>query len=823
MKDKNSLDSTSGITQTNGGETNPNNPLHLRAYGNGDPFLVNAGDESNLPQIIVVTSYPPRECGIATYTQDLIRSLNEKFNSTWALKICALESGSADLIYPDEVQYVIDTSSAQSFEKAVISINQNPQVKMVLVQHEFGFFKENETAFLDFLIKLKIPAVITFHTVLPNPDTTLKEKVVKVCNACAAVVVMTKHSAFLLTSQYSISEKKTSVIPHGTHLVSLVNKEFLKHSYGLNGRKVLSTFGLLSSGKSIETTLDALPAVIEQCPEVVFLVIGITHPEVIKSEGEQYRIMLEEKVEYLNLQKHVVFINNYLTTSALLEYLQLTDIYLFTSRDPNQAVSGTFVYAMSCACPIISTPIPHAKEVLSADTGVIVDFCNPVQLAKNAIWLLKNDVLRETMSMNALQKMASSAWENSAIAYAKLFASVDKNLITLKFNLPQKSLKHLEYITDRFGIIQFSKISQPDLAYGYTLDDNARALVAMCMHYKVSGQKRDLNPIWKYLKFIHFCQQSDGSFLNYVDRNYMFTDQNKKVNLDDSNGRTVWAIGYLLSLKSIMPPDITNKAMVVLEAALESLGHICSTRAMAFAIKGLYSSLSVGNSQKKLEILTVFANRLVQMYRHETDGNWRWFEGYLTYANSILPEAMMYAWLLTHNPVYKEIAVDSMNFLLSQTFSEKGIEVISNKTWMMKQPFHVTNPSSLIPEIDQKGGQQPIDVAYTIMTLEVFFEEFRDDLYRRKLVAAFNWFLGANHLNQIIYNPTTGGCYDGLEEFQVNINQGAESMVSYLMARITVGNIERNTQPKISRNSNFCTMPIRSKSFVPAFTPFNIS
>jgi hypothetical protein len=517
-----------------------------------------------------------------------------------------------------------------------------------------------------------------------------------------------------------------------------------------------------------------LPAVIKEKPEVMFLVIGKTHPEVVRREGEKYREMLEQKVIEYALQDNVRFINSYLPLSDLLEYLQLTDIYLFTTNDPNQAVSGTFAYAMSCACPIISTPIPHAKEVLTEDTGIIFDFRNSKQLAAGVLKLLNDEPLRRRLSTNALQKIVSTAWENSAVAHAMLFGKLSGEKIVLRYNVPEIKLDHLLKMTDNFGLIQFSKINQPDIDSGYTLDDNARALVAISMHFKLTHDKKDIDLIRKYIRFIGYCQQTGGEFLNYVDKDRNFTGLNREVNLDDSNGRAIWALGYLVSLSFLLPTEIIKKAETIIEKAKPCLFTIYSTRAMAFAIKGLCYYQSTNKSFNNLFLIETFADRLVQMYRHESNAEWDWFEGYLTYANSVMPEALLDAWKLTGNSVYKDIAVSSFSFLLSQTFNENGIEVISNKNWMQKG------------KKAESYGEQPIDVSYTIMTLSKFYDEIKDKEYRNKMDIAFNWFLGNNRLKQIVYNPCTGGCYDGLEETHASLNQGAESAVSYIMARLTI-------------------------------------
>ena len=728
----------------------------------------------NLAEILVITSYPPRECGIATYSQDLIKALNNKFSKSLSVRVCALKTGNQDYDYPDEVKYILNTSEVTSYLNLAQTINDDEQIQLVLVQHEFGLYKEQETAFLQLLYETSKPIVLVFHTVLPKPDQRLKAEVKNIIAACKSVIVMTNTSANILMTDYGVHKQKISVIPHGTHLVQHLNEQILKEKYKLSGRKVLTTFGLLSRGKSLETTIEALPAIVKQCPEVLFLIIGKTHPEVVKNDGEVYRNGLIQRVKELNLQNHVQFVNKYLALPELLEYLQLTDIYLFTSNDPNQAVSGTFVYAMSCGCPIISTPIPHALELLSKDTGIIFDFNDSKQLAADVIMLLKNEPLRKSIIVNTLQKIISTAWENSAVAHAMLFQKIASDKIKIQYNLPEINFSHLKEMTTDIGLIQFSKVNIPDITTGYTLDDNARALVATCMSFKMESSKDKIDQIRRYLSFIKFCQQPGGDFLNYVDQDKNFTDQNKKVNLDDSNGRALWALGYLLLLKGTLPADIISEAETMMEITFLHVEKIDSPRAMAFAIKGFYYRQKVIKSQKNIDIIKLFANQLVALYKNEATEKWEWFESWLTYANSVLPEAMLYTWLITKEPIYKDIAKTSFNFLLEHTFNENGIEVISNKTWLQKgkEAGHF--------------GEQPIDVAYTIMTLAKFYDVLKDEDYRDKMNIAFNWFLGSNRLHQIIYNPCTGGCYDGLEETHVNLNQGAESTVSYLMARLTI-------------------------------------
>lgn len=747
-----------------------------------------------LPEILVITTYPPRECGIATYSQDLIFALNNKFSKSFNISIAALELENEHHIYSEAIYAVLETDNPKSYKALAQKINHNRAIEMVLVQHEFGLFNGNEDDFLSFLKSIHKPIILVFHTVLPHPSEKLKSQVQAINAAVETFVVMTHSSSKILQNDYDVSQDKITVIPHGTHLVEHSNKEMLKEKYHLSGKKIISTFGLLSSGKSIETSIEALQTIVKKQPEVLFLIIGKTHPTVFKNEGEAYRNSLEAKIVALNLQNNVKFINKYLPLDELLEYLQLTDIYLFTSKDRNQAVSGTFAYAISCGCPIISTPIPHAVEVLKNDVGIIIDFENPKQLAKEVIHLLKDEQLRKNITANGIHKLAPTAWENSAIAHAFLIEEKAANPIDLHYGIPEINLNHFKNLTTPFGMIQFSIINQPDLNSGYTIDDNARALVAICQHFELTKDKTDLAYIHRYFDFIRYCYQADGTFLNYVDSDKKFTKQNSE-NLDDANGRTIWALGYLISLGEILPTKLYDEAILAMELGLKNVHKITSTRSMAFIIKGIYYSNLKQKSMQNVLLLRHLANKLVQMFKHEAKEDWQWFESYLTYANSILPEAMLCAYLSTGENSYKTIAKKSFDFLLSKIYRNNSIRVVSNQGWL--------SIGELL-NLEKVGGEQPIDVAYTILALSKFYNTFEDEKYWRKMEIGFNWFLGHNHLHQIIYNPCTGGCYDGLEDQYINLNQGAESTVSYLMARLT---IEKHLQEKQSKKKNEMMLP----------------
>ncbi len=732
-------------------------------------------------EILSLTSYPPRECGIATYSQDLLQAINRKFSSL-SMRVCALEEGNQPRRYPPEVKYTLKSGQLDEYTGLARVINEDHAIEMVLIQHEFGLFGgEYGEYLLQLLYSLRKPVSLVFHTVLPEPEGKRKAIVRALGKGCDTIVVMTSYASNLLQNVYDIPGSKISVIPHGTHVVPWKDKKQAKIRYQLEGKLVLSTFGLLSSNKSIETALEALPELVRHFPNVVYLVLGRTHPVVVAHEGEAYRSFLKEKAHILGIEKHVRFVNKYLTLSELLDYLHLTDIYFFTSKDPHQAVSGTFAYAMGTGCPVISTPIPHALEMLQGDAGFIIDFRQAGQLADAALRLLKDEELRKHMGNNALHQTRASSWENTAISYARLLRGQDGKSKgeKLVYRIPRVSLKHLYRLSTPMGMIQFANISTPDPGSGYTLDDNARALIALCMQQELNKNKEHLPLLSCYLDFIAYCQQANGRFLNYVDKDHVFHIQNRYINLEDSNGRALWALGVLLAHQDFLPASLVKKAKNVFDASLWWIAETESPRAIAFIIKGLYHYYLISGREAIKSLIRMLADKLVHKYNDMADTSWEWFEEYLTYANSSLPEALLYAFLTTKEPAYKMIARSTFEFLIGQLFTEGGIKVISNRGWYHKN------------HVPEKYGEQPIDVSCTIQALALFHKVFKDVRYLEKMETAFSWFLGNNHLRQIIYNPASGGCYDGLEERQVNLNQGAESTVCYLMARLTLEKTRR--------------------------------
>ena len=725
----------------------------------------------NISKIVFLSTYPPTQCGIATFTQDTINAIHKVYGNSINCEICEVTFTGA----PSPAStYHLPSKDKDAYKIIAAAINKDPDVTLVHIQHEFGLFGgQYGNYLLNFLNEIKKPLAFTFHSVIPNPDPIMKALVQLMCSYSKAIFVMTNKSKKILLEEYDIDKDSIAFVPHGTHLVDYENSVKAKQKLKLENRLILSTFGLLSEGKSIETGLKALPKIIKEFPNVLYLILGKTHPNTVINNVDVYRDSLKAIVEDLKLQNNVRFVNEFLETNQLLDYLKATDVYLFTSKDPNQAVSGTFSYAMSCSCPIVASKIPHTLESLTPDIGILADIQDVDQFANATLKLLSNPKLRTSMALNAYAKTTKTSWENTAIKHLRAYTKIAWDLNAVKITYPQIKMDHQKAMTTHIGMIQFSKVSEPDLDSGYTLDDNARALISICKHYQLTNDQLDIEYMKTYVNFMIRCQQPDGNFINYVDQYNVVEARNNDENLEDSNGRAVWALGYLLTLNNHkLPYSLIYKATISINKAIAAVKKMGSPRAISFSIKGLcylYGYMPTLPLKNSIELLS---DKIEILYAAESTPSWRWFEDKLTYANSVLPEALLAAFLVTGNATSKKIALESMDFLISKMFIGDTFKIISNKGWLYKGA------------IAHDYGEQPIEACYMMNALDLFYKSFGDSIYKKHLLHAFNWYLGNNHLNHIMYNPITGGCYDGLEKDNVNLNQGAESTVCYLSARI---------------------------------------
>ncbi|MEK7121675.1 MAG: glycosyltransferase family 4 protein, partial [Patescibacteria group bacterium] len=548
-----------------------------------------SANQQNKSWIVCLTTFPPRQCGIATFTADLTSAIDQMFGPSVKSKIVAMNLTEVSrLPYPDKVIWEICQSCPGDYVNAANKLNQLKEVKLVNIQHEFGIFGgEYGSHLLLFLAKLQKPVVTTFHTVLPAPDERMRTIVAAITKYSKGIIVMTHSSKEILKRDYGLDPDRIAVIPHGIHHVPYVTSERAKSSLGISGKMVLSTFGFLGPGKGVEYVIDALPSVVEKFPNVRFLIAGVTHPVVLEQEGENYRNFLIKKVYELGLANYVSFYNTYLNINDLLRFLEATDVYLSTSLNPTQAVSGTLTYALGSGRPVISTAFAQAKQDITSDVGILIDFKKPQAFTDAIIKLISNNELCLQMGKNAYFRTRHMTWENVALSYLKYFSQFAPELTLGQRKLPPIKLEHLAKLTDNFGIIQFAKLTEPDLSSGYTLDDNARALIVVALHYKKFGTHSALKLASIYLNFLYQVAKPDGYFDNYVDLNRAVDKQrNIQENSEDPSARTLYALALVSTTKQI-PKLIRHQAHSLFEQSFQKKIVFSSPRAIAFYIKAL--------------------------------------------------------------------------------------------------------------------------------------------------------------------------------------------------------------------------------------------
>ena len=741
------------------------------------------------PAILYVSSFPPRECGIATFTKDLTTAMDKEFNPAVKSKILALNvNGTSIYNYPRKVVRQINESDIENYINQANEINRSPDVKLVNIQHEYGLYGgEWGDYILFFLELLKKPVIVTMHTVLPNPTEKLKKVTRAITERALGVITMTKSSAQILEDIYGVKKNKIKVIPHGVHHIPFPSKKRAKKKLNLQGRIVLSSFGMINRDKGYEYAIEALPEVVAEYPNLLYLIIGATHPIVRRNEGEIYRNKLTRLVSRLNLKDNVKFYDKYLTLHELIDYLKATDIYLSPTLNPQQAVSGTISYALSCACPVVATANQYAKDVINHERGCLVRFRKSGDIKNALLALLPDKAAQKEMKKNAYFFSRHMTWQNVALSYFELFNTFAKIRPLEAGKLPPIRLDYFKVLTDSFGMIQFANHTKPDKHSGYCLDDNARALIAAAASYNKRKVRGTLALIDKYLTFIKYVQRPDGKFHNYVGFHKKFNGHEES---EDSYGRAIWALGYFIANDNL-PENMRKKAYLILKKAFPGVRELRSLRAIAFSIIGLchisknFPEVIVKQPEmkKKIEEAVIkLSDKLLKQYDKQRNDpekkDWYWFEDYFTYSNFKIPEALFRAYEITKNKEYLKIAEQSLKFLLDITFEHANyFSPIGQDGWYFRNGKRAY------------FDQQPEDAASAVEGLVAAFQTTGKKSYKDRAELAFQWFLGKNHLNQMVYDEATGGCYDGLGKFSLNFNQGAESTISYLLARLAIEKI----------------------------------
>lgn len=730
--------------------------------------------KKNEGNILYISTYPPRECGIATFTKDLTSSMDRKFNPTLKSKILAInENGSSFYNYNRSVIYQINESDIEDYIESAKKINNDDKVKLVSIQHEFGIFGgvANGEFLISFLEHLNKPCVITFHSVRPSPDEQRKKIVQAIARRSSAIVVMAESAIDILNKVYKIPREKLYLIHHGVPNIPFKKDiENIKKSLGLEGKYILSTFGLINRGKGIEYVIKALPNIVKKHPNLVYLVIGETHPKVRKREGESYRNELIELVKKLGLKKHVRFYNKYLTLDEIVLYLRATDIYIYPVLDPYQIVSGTLAYAMSAGTVIIGTPSLYAKEMLRDGRGLLTKFKDTKSMRETILKVMKDKSLRKRIETKVYNFSRKMLWPNVARDYLEVFKKViEVNDKIGVYKFPRIKIKHLITMTDDTGIIQHAKHSISDRSTGYTLDDNARALIVAVKHYERTKSAKSITLINTYLSFIYHMQNKDGTFHNLLSYDRRFLDD---VGSGDSYGRAIWGLGELLN--SNIHDSIKMNAKFILDTALKSIDKLEAIRPKAYSIIGLVKYYKSYKKEETLKIIEKLANDLVKSYKEHSTENWQWFEESITYSNGTISEALFLAYELTGNNEFLEVARKTLDFLTSLVMIDNTLVPVGHNGWYNKgerRAFY---------------DQQPIDASAMVEAYMAAYKIAKNETYREKAALSYNWFLGKNSINQVIYDESTGGCYDGLLPDCVNLNQGAESTICHLLARFSL-------------------------------------
>ena len=732
-------------------------------------------------KLAFIGTYPPRECGIGTFTNNLFKSMAEKTKSARRENenfVVALNDNNLSYEYPEEVKLTIRQEHQRDYLKAAKFINLSG-ADLCILEHEFGIFGGQSGVYiLPLLHRIEVPLIVTLHTIVKTPSYNEKAVLHQICEMADKIVVMSHKAIEFLINVYDVSEDKIVFIEHGVPNIKF-SPEKSKKEFKLDNKKVILTFGFVGRNKGIETVIKALPKLIKKHPDIVYIVLGKTHPNVLRHSGEEYRIFLMRLVKSLKLEEHVIFLNEFIDEQYLFKYLYACDIYITPYLNEAQITSGTLSYAIGVGAAVISTPYWHASELLAEGRGKLFDFNDSENLC-----LMLIDLLDNPKELNELKRKASDygrkiTWPKTGEKYvdvAKNILKVGQQQIQKKNNvldfliLPQFTLAHINRLTDDTGIIQHAKFGIPNLKEGYCLDDNARALLMVLMAYRQKKDVRalELSPI--YLSYIHYMQNPDGTFRNFLSFSRQFLDE---VGSEDSFGRTMWALGYLLGNAPNDAYYQTGKLLFF--NAAPNFEKLKSIRSIANTMIGISYYLKSNPSDDSMtERLRNKATILIEHYHNTETPDWKWFESLLAYDNGILPLALLHSAKILNDDNVTKVAIDSMDFLTKHTLKDNYLSIIGNEEWYVKDGTRSV------------FAQQPVDAMATVLMFHQAFLLTRDKEYINKMYTSFLWFLGENDLRMSLYDFETKGCCDGFEEHGVNRNQGAESSLAYLISHLTV-------------------------------------
>jgi glycosyltransferase involved in cell wall biosynthesis len=753
-------------------------------------------------RIAVVGNYLPRHCGIATFTTDLCAAISTECGSArlMALPVNDIEEG---YDYPDRVRWSLAQDNVKSYQEAAEFLNFN-NIDMVCLQHEYGIFGGPAGSHILHLLRgLKMPVVTTLHTVLrePNPDQMLVME--EIAELSDRLVVMSQLSSQFLQEIFKVPGSKIDMVPHGVPDLPFLDPNFYKDRFGVEGKAVLLTFGLLSPNKGIENVIQALPQILSKHKNVAYIVAGATHPHILRREGDKYRASLQALAKEMGVESQVIFHNRFVSPEEMVEFIGAADIYITPYRHEAQVVSGTLAYALGAGKAIISTPYWHAIELLDDRRGALVPFQNPDAIAHKTIELLGTPAIRHAMRKRAYLFAREMVWKRVAQGYMESFSRVRNDRTEsprVQFSarliekplgqLPELKLNHLNQMTDDTGILQHAIFTIPNRREGYTTDDNARALMLAVLLEQLDTDHLgkaalpSANSAPLYLSFLeHAFNPAKGRFKNFLryDRRW-----NEPVGSEDCHGRALWALGTTLGQSQ--DQGCRGAAGRLFEFSLPAVLEFSSPRAWAYTLLGVQQYLaSYPGDRDAQKIRSALSRRLLEMYESIRRPDWKWFENVLAYGNARLPQSLLVAGAACSDDHMVSAALESLDWLLEM----QRCEINGHFVPIGSQGFYRQDGEKA------RFDQQPLEAAGAVSACLQAYRVTGDSRWRGEAWSAFNWFLGDNDLQLPLYDSATGGCRDGLHPDRANENQGAESTLSFLTALLEMRSPQEPEQKEI--------------------------
>ncbi len=732
-------------------------------------------------KIAYISTYMPRPCGLATFNSNLKGAIEKNLSLDAKESYVVAINDQDDLSqyqYSKEVKYIIRQQHQKDYIEAANFINSS-RADVCIMQHEFGIYGGDSGVYvLPLINRIEKPLITILHTVLREPNYLQKLIIQEIAQQSSRIVVMAHKAVEFLENVYEIPKDKIALIEHGVPEYEDCIDEILNKPKLLPGKRTLLTFGLISRNKGLETAIKALPEIVKNHPDVVYTIIGKTHPHILKNQGEEYRVYLKKLAADLGVGKNVNFINSFISEEELAKYLQAAEIYITPYLNEAQITSGTLSYAVGAGAAVVSTPYWHAQELLANNRGKLFNFGDHYALAEIVNNLLSDDKALKNIRDNAYAYGLNLRYPKIGGLYKKLAeeAILEQRPKLVKENfymdtelMPTFTLDYVKRLTDDTGIVQHARYGIPFLKEGYCMDDNSRALIMALMAYDQFESKEALDLLPIYLSFIQYMQCENGDFRNFLSFKREYLDE---VGTDDSYGRTLWALGYMICNS----PNNSYKefARELFFYSLPHLDELTHLRGFANSVIGLSHYLK-SNPDEVVELkMMALADKLVNAYDQQKATGWDWFEEKLTYDNAILPLALLKAFDVTNHHVYKEVALKTLHFLDKETLDQGYYNPVGNDGW-----FYKNQDKAFF-------DQQAIETMAAVLMYFQAFEVTQDVTFIEKMFKTYLWFLGENALRVPLYDHETNGCCDGLMPHGLNRNQGAESTLAYFISHLTV-------------------------------------